>query len=84
MTMPNFNFLSRALVGIFRLWQLTFSAVFPPSCRFTPSCSAYGIEAVQSHGAAKGGYLTFRRLMRCHPFSWLGGGHGHDPVPPRT
>jgi uncharacterized protein len=70
------------LTGVFRLWQMTFSAIMPPSCRFTPSCSAYGIEALQRHGAIKGCLLTLRRLMRCHPITFLGGNHGHDPVPP--
>ncbi len=67
----------RALAGLFRLWQLTFSLVLPPSCRFSPSCSAYGIEAVRRHGAIPGGWLAAKRICRCHPW----GGHGHDPVP---
>ena len=46
-------------------------------CRFTPSCSAYAIEAVERYGAARGGWLAVKRLCRCHPF----GGHGYDPVP---
>lgn len=66
------------LIGLARAWQLTFSAVLPASCRFTPSCSAYAIEAVRVHGAARGGWLAIRRLARCHPW----GGMGHDPVPP--
>jgi len=67
------------LAALFRLWQLTFSLVLPPSCRFQPSCSAYGIEAVRRHGALAGGWLALRRIGRCHPW----GGHGHDPVPER-
>lgn len=66
------------LIAAARLWQLTFSAVLPPSCRFTPSCSAYAIEALRTHGALRGGWLAFRRIGRCHPW----GGMGHDPVPP--
>jgi hypothetical protein len=69
--------LARLLAGVFRAWQLSFSVVLPPSCRFTPSCSAYGIEAVRRHGAIKGGALSLKRIARCHPW----GGHGHDPVP---
>ncbi|MCJ2183088.1 membrane protein insertion efficiency factor YidD [Novosphingobium sp. 1949] len=49
----------------------------PPTCRFSPSCSQYAIEAVRAHGAIKGGYLAIWRLLRCHPW----GGHGYDPVP---
>ena len=56
------------------------AAVFGPlgRCRFTPSCSAYALEAVQTHGALAGSWLAVRRLCRCHPW----GGCGHDPVPP--
>jgi putative membrane protein insertion efficiency factor len=60
-----------------RLWQVTVSAVLPPSCRFTPSCSAYAIAAIERHGLAKGGWLAMRRIARCHPW----GGAGYDPVP---
>lgn len=65
------------LILIARLWQLGPSRVLPPSCRFAPSCSQYAIEALQRHGAIKGGWLAAKRLLRCHPW----GGHGHDPVP---
>jgi uncharacterized protein len=68
------------LVGLVRLWQWTFSAIMPPSCRFQPSCSAYAVEALRIHGPLKGVWLTVRRLGRCHPW----GGHGYDPVPPRA
>ncbi|GAB3061652.1 hypothetical protein JCM19029_05570 [Salinicoccus sesuvii] len=51
--------------------------MFPPSCRFNPTCSNYGIEAVQEHGALKGGYLTTKRILKCHPFH----PGGYDPVP---
>lgn len=49
----------------------------PPSCRFTPSCSVYAIEALKKYGPLKGLYLALRRILRCHPW----GGHGYDPVP---
>ncbi len=62
------------LIGGYRRW---ISPMLPPSCRFTPSCSAYAAEAITRHGAAKGSWLAIRRLARCHPF----GGHGYDPVP---
>ncbi|WP_372915254.1 membrane protein insertion efficiency factor YidD [Sandarakinorhabdus sp.] len=65
------------LIWPIRLWQLTFSAVLPPSCRFSPSCSAYAITAIERHGPVKGFGLTLRRIARCHPW----GGSGYDPVP---
>lgn len=65
------------LIGLIRFWQLTFSRVLPPSCRFTPSCSQYGLEAVQKYGALKGGWLAIKRVSRCHPFN----PGGYDPVP---
>jgi len=65
------------LLGLIRLWQLTFSKVLPPSCRFTPSCSHYGYEAVSKYGVFKGGWLAIKRIARCHPFN----PGGYDPVP---
>jgi putative membrane protein insertion efficiency factor len=65
------------MIGLIRLYQIALSPLLRPSCRFDPSCSRYGIEAIRKHGPFKGGYLTIRRLLRCHPW----GGHGHDPVP---
>ena len=62
-----------------RGYQLFISPVLPPSCRFTPTCSAYAIEALMTHGLLKGGALTVWRLLRCNP--WSAG--GYDPVPPR-
>lgn len=57
------------------------SPLTPPSCRFEPSCSAYALEAIRTHGPARGVWLAARRLARCHPISWLGGSSGFDPVP---
>ncbi|WP_374411114.1 membrane protein insertion efficiency factor YidD [Novosphingobium colocasiae] len=68
------------LIGIARGWQLGPSRLLPPTCRFTPSCSQYAIEAVRGHGAIKGGLLALWRLLRCQPW----GGHGYDPVPEKT
>ncbi len=68
---------ARLLAGLFRLWQLSFSVILPPSCRFTPSCSHYGMEALRRHGLWAGLWLTAGRLLRCHPW----GGSGPDPVP---
>ena len=70
--------LAAVLVALIRLWQWTVSAVSAPSCRFAPSCSHYGIEAIRGHGPLRGSGLTVRRLLRCHPW----GGLGADPVPP--
>ncbi len=61
-----------------RLYQLLISPMFPPSCRFTPTCSTYAIEAVSTHGIFKGLALATWRLLRCNP--WSEG--GYDPVPP--
>ena len=69
--------LAKALILLARGWQLGPSLVLPPSCRYSPSCSAYAIEALRRYGALKGGWLALRRISRCHPW----GGHGHDPVP---
>lgn len=69
--------LVRALTAVVKGYQRGFSSVFPPSCRYWPSCSEYAIEALQLHGVARGSWLTLRRLCRCHPW----GGHGVDPVP---
>ncbi|MBT2582584.1 membrane protein insertion efficiency factor YidD [Planococcus sp. ISL-109] len=56
------------LVKLFRFYQRFISPLSPPSCRFYPTCSHYGIEAVEKHGALKGGYLAMRRILSCHPF----------------
>ena len=69
--------LARGLIGAVRFYRRWISPALPPSCRFVPSCSAYAEEALKKHGAARGGWLALRRLLRCHPF----GGSGYDPVP---
>lgn len=70
-----------ALIGLIRFYRLVFSPMVGKACRFQPTCSAYGLEAIEKYGAVKGGWLTFRRLCRCHPVKFLGGGSGFDPVP---
>lgn len=66
------------LRGLIRGYQLLLSPILPAhSCRFLPSCSAYGMEALDKHGALVGSWLTLKRLLRCHPW----GGSGYDPVP---
>ena len=66
------------LVFLLRAYQLVLSPMLGQNCRFYPSCSHYAIEALRSHGAARGSYLGLRRVCRCHP--WNEG--GLDPVPP--
>lgn len=67
----------RALLWSIRFYRAGISPMFPPSCRYTPTCSQYALEAVEKYGAAKGGYLAMRRILRCHPFHK----GGYDPVP---
>jgi putative membrane protein insertion efficiency factor len=67
----------RLALGLIRLYQHTFSRVLPPSCRFQPSCSEYGYQAIERYGVLRGGWLALRRIGRCHPFS----PGGYDPVP---
>jgi putative membrane protein insertion efficiency factor len=62
---------------IIRIYQYTISPYFPASCRYSPSCSAYGIEALKKHGPFKGGWLAIKRIASCNPW----GGSGYDPVP---
>ena len=72
-----------ALTAPIRFYRRFLSPLFPPSCRFQPTCSHYAIEAIETHGAIKGLGLALRRLAKCHPLTWLGGSSGFDPVPPR-
>ncbi|MFC4160412.1 membrane protein insertion efficiency factor YidD [Chitinimonas lacunae] len=69
--------MSRLLILLVQAYRYTLSPLIGPRCRFTPSCSEYAITALRRHGALRGGWLTIRRLLRCHPW----GGCGYDPVP---
>ncbi|MBF0963912.1 MAG: membrane protein insertion efficiency factor YidD [Alloprevotella sp.] len=69
--------IARLLILPIRFYQKFISPLTPPSCRYTPTCSQYAVEALRKHGPLKGMYLAVRRLLRCHPW----GGHGYDPVP---
>ena len=72
--------MKRLLIGMIRLYQRHISAHTPPSCRFTPSCSAYAMTAIERYGACKGGWLALRRICCCHPF-YRGKRGFYDPVP---
>ena len=61
---------------LLRAYQWGVSPLLPPACRYVPTCSEYALEAVERYGALRGGWMAFRRVLRCHPF----GGAGYDPV----
>ena len=65
------------LILAVRGYQVSLGQLLPPACRYYPSCSAYAIEAIEKHGAARGGLLSIKRILRCHPFR----PGGYDPVP---
>jgi uncharacterized protein len=69
--------LGKFFILLIRFYQLSISPLLGPGCRYTPSCSVYGIEAIKKHGPFKGGWLTFKRFLSCNPW----GGSGYDPVP---
>ena len=69
--------LTKVAILLIRFYKLAISPLLGPACRFTPTCSQYGIEALKKYGFFKGSWLTLKRIGRCHPW----GGHGHDPVP---
>ncbi len=65
------------VIGLIRVYQKYISPMTPPSCRYTPTCSQYAVEAVSKYGVPKGGYMAVKRVLRCHPFHE----GGYDPVP---
>ncbi|HOY32939.1 MAG TPA: membrane protein insertion efficiency factor YidD [Bacteroidales bacterium] len=69
--------LSCFFIALIKFYQYVISPYFMPSCRYTPSCSAYGLEAIKKHGPFKGSWLTLKRVLSCNPW----GGSGYDPVP---
>ena len=68
---------AKFLILLIRIYQVTLSPFIGRNCRYTPTCSHYGIEAIKKYGAIKGGWLTFKRILSCNPW----GGSGYDPVP---
>jgi putative membrane protein insertion efficiency factor len=66
----------KIFVGIIRFYQVVISPLFPPTCRFIPTCSQYAVQAIERHGAWRGGLYALRRILRCHPFCK----GGYDPV----
>ncbi len=69
--------IKRGVLALIRFYQRVISPLFPPTCRFTPTCSHYGYEAIERYGIIRGGWLAVKRLARCHPFN----PGGYDPVP---
>lgn len=65
------------MMFLVRVYQYTISPLLPGACRYTPTCSEYGLTALRRFGAFRGGWLTLKRFLSCHPW----GGHGYDPVP---
>lgn len=68
--------MKKFLLAMIRFYQKHISSNTPPSCRYTPTCSQYAVEAITKYGALKGGWLALRRILRCHPFS------KRDPIDP--
>ncbi len=71
------SLLAKFFIVVIRFYQLAISPYLPPSCRYSPTCSVYGVEALKKYGPFKGGWLTIKRIASCHPW----GGSGYDPVP---
>ena len=72
--------IARFFLALLRGYKRWISPLLPQACRYTPTCSIYMADAIREHGPARGVWLGTRRLCRCHPW----GGHGYDPVPPRS
>ena len=66
-----------ALLLLIRFYRAAISPLFPPSCRYVPTCSAYAMEAIEKYGAWRGGWMAVKRILQCHPFHK----GGYDPVP---
>ena len=73
------SFGTKILIALIKFYQVAISPLIGPRCRFVPTCSFYGIEALKTHGLLKGSWLTLKRVLKCHPLS----AGGFDPVPPK-
>lgn len=69
--------LKKIAILFVKFYQAAISPLLPNSCRYTPTCSQYAMEAINKYGAIKGSWMGFKRILRCHPW----GGHGYDPIP---
>lgn len=67
------------LIGLIQVYRLLISPLFPPSCRFQPTCSQYALDAIERFGSIRGSWMAIKRILRCHPFH----PGGYDPVPHR-
>ncbi|UVK76535.1 MAG: membrane protein insertion efficiency factor [Sodalis sp. Fse] len=77
---PPLSPVSKLLIGLIRVYQLVINPLLAQHCRFWPTCSQYGIEAIRRFGMLKGSWLTLKRILKCHPLNQ----GGEDPVPPKT
>ncbi|MDD4085169.1 MAG: membrane protein insertion efficiency factor YidD [Acholeplasmataceae bacterium] len=68
--------MGKVFIALIRFYQMCISPLFPPTCRFYPTCSQYALEAIQKKGALQGGLMAMKRLLKCHPFH----PGGYDPV----
>ncbi len=71
------DLLAKLMMGLIVFYKNAISPLLPAACRYEPTCSEYGMQAIRKYGPFKGGWLTVKRIISCAPW----GGHGHDPVP---
>lgn len=74
------NMITHILIKIIKSYKYLISPLLGPSCRYLPTCSEYSIEALKIYGLRKGLFISFKRIVSCHPIKFLGGGEGLDPV----
>ena len=75
------NIFTYTLIKFIKIYKYLISPLIGPSCRYLPTCSEYTIESLKTHGLSYGLYLSFKRIISCHPIKFLGGGSGLDLVP---